>query len=255
MKPMRTAIYVELRKALAARMLRTTTLLIVAGIVILAGSLAAAATNGNEQILTQLGPLADETGWKLLTGIAAQITAAGGMLAFGVALSWIFGREFTDGTISGLFAMPISRPMIALAKLFSYILWTVAVAFALAFLTLIAGLIFEFGSIDGDVLSALVRQTVLTILVGMLATPAGWAATLGRGPLPGIAVTIMLLVAAQITAIAVPDAAAWIPFSAPVLWALQPDAVHIGQLALVALIPVFFSVLTGIAWRRLQLDQ
>lgn len=250
-----TAVHVELRKALASRALRTTTILVVVGIAVLAGALVAAALNGNEQILAQLGLLADETGWSLLAGVTAQIIAAGALLAFGVALSWTFGREFSDGTISGLFALPVSRPTIALAKLCIHVLWTAAVALTLAILVLAAGLILDLGPVDGAVLSGLARQAVLTVLAGMIAMPAGWAATLGRGPLSGIAVSLVILIGAQVTAIAVPNAAAWLPFSAPALWAIQPGAVHTGQLALVAIIPISFAILTCIAWRRLQLDR
>ncbi|WP_207782513.1 ABC transporter permease [Phytoactinopolyspora limicola] len=250
-----TAVHVELRKALASRVLRTTTILVVVGIAVLATALVAAAQAGDEQILAQLGPLADETGWSLLTGVTAQITAAGALLAFGVALSWTFGREFTDGTITGLFALPVSRPVVALAKLYIHMLWTAAVSLTLTMLILTGGLVLDLGSLDSDALSQLIRLSVLTILAGMLAAPAGWAATLGRGPLPGIAVTLMILVAAQVTAIATPDAAAWIPLSAPAVWALEPGTVHAGQLAMVAIVPITFAALTCISWRRLQLDR
>ena len=255
MSPFRTALHVELRKALASRTLRATTILVGTGIALLAGILVAAAQAGNAQIRTQLGTLADESGWSLLTAVTAQITAAGALLAFGVGLSWTFGREFTDGTISGLFALPVTRALIALSKLSIHVLWTMGVALALPLLILAAGLLLGLGPIDEGVVSALLRQALLTALSGLIATPAGWAATLGRGPLPGIATTIALLVAAQVVAIAVPDTAAWLPLSAPALWALQPGVVHAGQLALVAVVPIFFAGLTSITWRRLQLDR
>lgn len=255
MNAFRAALHVELRKALASRVLATTTILVIGGIAVLAGALVAAATAGNEQILAQLGPLADETGWSLLTGVTAQITAVGALLAFGVALSWSFGREFTDGTITGLFALPVSRPTIALAKLCIYLLWSTAITLTLTLLVLAAGLILDLGPLDADALSRLARQAALTVLTAMIATPAGWAATLGRGPLPGIAATLVILIAAQVTAIATPATAAWIPLSAPALWALQPGTVHPGQLATVAIIPILFATLTSHTWRRLQLDR
>jgi len=98
MSPLGTAISVEFCKTRKSYTIQTITVLVVLGIAILAGSLLAAARRGNEQILTQLGPLADETGWNQLTGISCQITAAGALLAFGVALAWLFGREFADST-------------------------------------------------------------------------------------------------------------------------------------------------------------
>lgn len=255
MTALRAAVHVELRKVLASRVMHTVTALVVAGITVLAGALVAAAQADNPQILTQLGPLAGETGWQLLTGITVQITAAGALLAFGVALSWIVGREFTDGTIAGLFALPVSRLAIALAKKCVYLLWVVAVALGLAGLVLLAGLALGAGDLGREVLAQLGRQAVLVGLTGLLATPAGLAATLGRGPLPGIAVTVMIVVAAQVTAIASPAVAAWMPLSAPGLWALSPEVVHLGQLATVAIVPAVFVTLTCVAWGRLRLDR
>jgi ABC-2 type transport system permease protein len=47
----------------------------------------------------------------------------------------------------------------------------------------------------------------------------------------------------------------WLPLAAPALWALEPGSVSVGQLALVALIPIGFGLLTLAAWRGLQLDK
>ena len=255
MTALRAALHVELRKALASRVMRTTTVLVVIGIAVLAGALVAAASAGNEQVLAQLGPLASQSGWPLLSGVTAQITAAGSLLAFGVALSWIFGREFTDGTITGLFGLPVPRPRIALAKLLVYVGWVVLVATTLTVLLLAAGAILGLGPVDDAVLEALARQFVLTALTGLLATPAAWAATLGRGLLAGITATIGLLVTAQVLTIAAPSVAAWMPLSSPALWALQPGTVSGMQLALVAIVPVACAALTALSWQRLQLDR
>lgn len=249
-----SAVYVELRKALSSRTLWTTAVLVAVGVPILAGALTAAAKAGNEQILTQLGPLAQASDWQLLTGISAQVSAAGALLAFGVGLSWIFGREFVDGAVTGLFAQPVSRPTIALAKLCVYFFWAIAAAGALVVLIFAGGLVLGLPTADG-VLIEHARQFVLVVLTAMLAAPAAWAATLGRGLLPGIAVTLLVLVTAQVVAIAAPHAAPWLPLAAPALWALFPDAVHAGQLALVLIVPAVFGVVTLLSWSRLQLDR
>ncbi|MFB6396602.1 ABC transporter permease [Polymorphospora lycopeni] len=247
------ALHVELRKLAASRVMRATTVLIVAGIAVLSTALTAAATAGNEQVIAQLGPHAAAGGWELLTGVVAQITAAGGLLGFGVALSWLVGREFADGTITGLFALPVSRRVLVVAKLLSHLLWAVLVAVVLTAVVAVAGTLLGLGAWNGDVVTALARQFVLTILSALVAAPACWAATLGRGPLPGIATTIGLIVVAQVAVVA--GAGAWLPIAAPALWALQPGTVAPAQLALVAVVPVGFAALTVAAWARLQLDR
>ncbi|MFF0723025.1 ABC transporter permease [Micromonospora sp. NPDC003816] len=247
------ALDVELHKLAASRVIRTTTVLLVAGITILTSALTYAARSGNDQVIAQLGPLADATGWALLTGVAAQITAAGGLLAFGVALSWLVGREFSDATVTGLFAQPVSRPVLVAAKLLSHLFWAALVAIALTAAIALTGTLLGLGAWNTDVSAALGRQLVLTVSSALVATPAAWAATLGRGLLPGIATTIGLIVTAQVTAIA--GAGAWFPIAAPALWALRPDAVSPAQLALVTVVPAIFAALTITAWARLQLDR
>lgn len=131
---------VEWRKLIASPVTRAATTLVAVGIVVLAVSMAVAAGSGNEMVLSQLGPLADAEGWELLVGASIQIGATAGLLGFGVSLSWMVGREFADGTIHGLFAIPVSRETLAAAKLAVYLTWTAIVAVMLVTLLLVAGL-------------------------------------------------------------------------------------------------------------------
>jgi ABC-2 type transport system permease protein len=247
------ALTVEGRKTSASRAVLGTTVLLVAGIALLAGALTWAAAQGNEQVLAQLGPLADKTGWARLMGVVVQVTAAASLLGFGVALSWMFGREFAEGTITGLFALPVSRPAIALAKLSVFLLWALMVAALLVTLIGLVGTALGLGPVDDAVVGALARQYALTVLSAVLALPAAWAATLGRGLLPGIATTVGVLVTAQVMAVA--GAGAWYPFTTPALWAMNPDHVPLAQLALAGLVPLVVVPAVLLAWRRLELDR
>lgn len=247
------ALVVETRKVLAAPTVLATTVLLVLGIGVLTTSLLLAAEAGNERVLAQFGDLAAEDGWARLTGAAAQITAAGALLAFGVVLSWMFGREFAEGTISALFALPVSRSTIALAKLVTYLAWAVAVGLFLVLALTALGLALRLGPMSGGVLESLLRQFTLTVLSALLAFPAAWVSTVGRGLLPGIAITIVLIMAAQVMAVA--GVGAWFPVAAPALWALVPESVSVPQLALVAVVPIVSGLLTMWSWSRLQLDR
>lgn len=248
------ALYVEARKSAASMVMRSVTVLVLLGISVLCGALVAGAMSGNEEVLSQLGHLSTETGWPLLTGIVAQITGAAGILAAGVALSWMFGREFADRTITGLFGQPTSRVTIAAAKFIIFGGWLMVVALVLTILVLLSGFILQLGSINGEVLSQLRRQFFLVLLSGLLATPAAWASTLGRGILPGVAVTIGLIATAQVAGIISRDAAGWIPIAAPALWSLFPNEVTVWQLSTALVIPALFGVLTIHSWKTLQLD-
>ena len=60
----------------------------------------------------------------------------------------MFGREFGDGTITGLFALPVRRSTIALAKLLVYSVWAIVMSLSLAALLVIVGLIAGLGPLD-----------------------------------------------------------------------------------------------------------
>lgn len=248
----RTAIAVEARKFIASRVVRTATVLIVAGITALTASLAAAANAGNEQTLAKLGDLADKQGWDRLVGIGIQITSAAGLLGFGVVMAFVIGREFTDGTINGLFALPVTRANIAAAKLIVVLVWTAGVAMCLMAAILAIGVITGDGMPNSDAIDGLARLFLLTVLSGALAVPAAWAATLGRGLLPGIAVTIGVIASAQVLVVA--GTGAWYPAVAPALWAIDPTSVSITQLGLVIVVTGGFATATLHSWTQLQLD-
>ncbi len=246
------AIVVEAKKLAASRIVASATVLLVIGVSILVSSMAAAAEAGNEQILAQLGPIGNEQGWERFWGVAVQVSAAASLLCFGVVLAWAVGREFADGTISGLFAIPIPRSAIALAKVVTTTVWAAATALALVVALLFAGTLIV-GPPDATTADGLVRLLVVTLLSGLIATPTAFAATAGRGLLPGIAVAILMIATAQVLAVA--GTGAWFPIAAPALWALHPGTVEPVQLALVTVVPLVSVLLTARAWSRLELDR
>ncbi|THV29006.1 ABC transporter permease [Glycomyces paridis] len=255
MSGLRAALWVEARKARAARVLHVAAVLLVIGAAVLSASLTAAVEAGNEQIVAKLGQAAGSEGWPLLTATVTQIVAAGAVLTFGLTLSWQFGREFTDGTAYGLCALPVSRTAQVVAKFVVHTVWTLAVAAVLVGFVVLTGLAVGLGRPDHGDPAALGRLLVLCVLGGLVAAPAAVAATLGRGPMPGIAATVGVIVLAQVSVAAAPASSAWIPLAAPALWAMRPDQVSLAQLGLTAVTAVVFAALTARAWSRLELDR
>ena len=176
-----TAVAVEARKAAASRVMSSISAILIGGLAVLTLGMLLGAASGDEQVIAKLGPLAGAGGWEGLVGIVVQITSAGGLLAFGVALSWMFGREFADGTVSGLFALPVRRSTIAVAKLFVYLAWTLAVSAALTAAVAIIGVALGYGATDAAGAGALARVPTLVVLTALIAVPAAWAATRSGG--------------------------------------------------------------------------
>ncbi|GAA1835052.1 ABC transporter permease [Agromyces salentinus] len=248
-----TAIAVEARKARGARVMLWITVALLGGLGALTVGMRLGAASGDAQVLAKLGPLADVEGWAGLVGVVVQITAAGGLLAFGVALSWIFGREFADGTVTGLFALPVRRSAIAIAKLVVFLGWAVGVAVLATSVIAAVGLLLGYADTDAAGAAELVRVPVLVLLTALIATPAALAASLGRGLLPGIAATVGTIVLAQVMAVI--GVGEWVPFVTPALWAIAPSTVSPAALVAVLSVPLVFGALTTLVWARLQLDR
>ncbi|MFI7068421.1 ABC transporter permease [Kribbella sp. NPDC050124] len=250
---MTTGLVTELTKFGRATVVRATTIIMVLGIALICSSMLLAVRTDDPQLAAKLGPLIHPGGWSGYLTIAAQVTAAAALLGYGVVLSWLFSREFADGTITGLFAIPIPRPTIATAKLVVYFVWACVTAAALLVVLVLFGLAAGLGSVPTDVVPAMARQLGLGVLTAVIATPAAWAATAGRSVLAGIATTIGVLVLSQLTVVA--GAGGWFPFAAPALWAISngTDVSNL-QLALVVPIVVISAGLTLHSWQRLQLD-
>ena len=247
------ALAAESTKFRHARVPLVCTAMLVAGISGMSLAILLAARAGDPSAVVKFGPVVSRGGWAALLGTAGQISAVGGLLAFGVTAGWIFGREFTEGTITGLFGLPVGRSALAVAKLVVYAAWAGLVSLATALVLAAVGLVTGLGWPDQTALNLLVRQVLLGLLTALLAVPAGWAATLARTVLAGIAAVIGMVVVAQVLVVA--GVGAWFPFAAPGLWASGVARVAPAQLALVVPVGLLAGAMTVRAWARLQLDR
>jgi ABC-2 type transport system permease protein len=251
---MRAAIWAEVVKLAGSTVGRVGSAAIVIGISVLSGSmLLAAATTTDPQLLAKLGPVATGDWTGFLLG-AAQITGAGGLGGFAVVLAWMLGREFGDGTIAGLFALPVRRTTIALAKLIVYVAWVIAMSVLLAIVLTLVGTFAGLGPIAAETVAMLFRQAALGVMSAAITLPVAWAATLSRSVLGGVSVAIGLVVVAQVSVLA--GLAGWMPLAAPALWAISlGTTVSPIQLSLLIPFGAIFVILTTLSWRRLQLDR
>ena len=250
---MRAAMRVEALKLAHSLVGVIATLAVVAGMLALLGGITAGVAGGNPEMVAKAGP-AGALNWDGLLAGAAQITAVASILGFGIVLSWMFGREFTEGTVTGLFALPVSRTRIALAKLTVYALWATVVSVALTAGVLVLGLTLAYGPPSSQTWGALGRVLVLALLSAGIAVPVAWVATFSRSLLAAVGCTVALVVIAEVGALA--GAGGWMPLAAPALWAMSGGtAVTSTQLALALAVPGAFTALVCASWSRLQLDR
>jgi ABC-2 type transport system permease protein len=142
--------------------------------------------------------------WPTYLGMFTQMLAMGGMLLSVLIISWVFGREFSDGTLKDLLAVPVPRASILLAKFIVVAIWFGVLTFLMFGLGMLMGALIQLpgGSasilVDGSIQAA---STVCLAIAVML--PFALLASLGRGYLLPIGMLILTLIAANLVAIVV----------------------------------------------------
>ena len=162
--------------------------------------------------------------WDGLLEFTAQVVAVGGLPLFAFVATWVFAREFVDGTADYLMALPVSRTAIVLAKFVLFGAWCLLLTLWLTALTLVTGWALQLPGWNAHVTtSGLARAATAAALLLPALTPVALVASMSRGYLAPLATALGALVFAQIAA-----ALGWrllVPWSIPAATAgLAPGA-------------------------------
>ncbi len=239
MKTLSDMLWIEMRKALRSKMPLYTAL----GSMLIPLAMAFLLfVSRNPDISRQLGlisakaTLMSDTAstWPAYLATFAQILAMAGMILFVLAISWVFGREFTDGTLKDLLAVPVPRSAFLLAKFIVVALWSAALAVLLFGLGLGLGALFHLpGGSSEILLQGCARAAVTAGLVIAAMLPFAFFASLGRGYLLPIGVCFMALILANLVM-----AAGWgnyFPWSILAVYAQGKEALPLASFAIVLL--------------------
>lgn len=143
------------------------------------------------------------TDWPSYLTLSAQMIAMAGFFFFCLIISWIFGREFIDGTLKDVLAVPVPRFSILLAKFIVSAIWCGVVTLVIFIFLLVLGALFNLPQGTPDVIIhgcvLLVITALLTILV---VSPFALLASIGRGYLLPLGAAIITLIMANVAAIA-----------------------------------------------------
>jgi len=248
----RAALAVEWIKFRAAPVSIVTSVLLVVGLMLI--SLASVlAVGGSSAFAAKAAAVSTDRGWAGLFDGATQISSVASLLAFGVVTGWMFGREFTDGTVTALYGIPVSRPAVAAAKFTVVAAWMCAMALSLTAAVVTGGWLLGFRGSSGEVAALAGKLLLVTLLTGLLALPCACVATTGRGYLAAIGAVIAVVVLAQVAVIV--GIGGWFPFAAPGLWAAAGGGVlgatAVVQLLLALPVAALALWLTLRMWRRL----
>ncbi|MCC5929630.1 MAG: ABC transporter permease [Cyclobacteriaceae bacterium] len=140
-----------------------------------------------------------EANWNSFLGVLSQAVGIGGILIFGFVASWLFGREYSEGTAKDLLALPISRTKILNAKFIYYTFWCFALVISNLLLGLLFGLLLQLDGWSHQIfLHHLEIYFITTLLIVLLNTPVAFFALWGKGYLTPLGIVAVLLVLAQI---------------------------------------------------------
>ena len=241
----------EARKLARATVTRVATIAALTLVTVTtAGGYAAAMHAGDTDMGRKAASMVTSPGWDGYTGLGATSVSATILLAVGVVMSWSVGREFTDGTIVGLFAIPPALRTIATAKMVVTLSWAVLLGAGEAALLMTAGLLLGLGAAGAA--GCFATLLLVSVVLGAGVLPVMWVATWWRSYLAGIGLTLAILVVTNLAAGF--GLGAYTPWSIPVAWAMEHDDVG----ALLLVVPVMTAAIgawvTLRSWDRLQLS-
>jgi ABC-2 type transport system permease protein len=181
----------------------------------------------NPEIAQQLGLVSAKanivayaaTDWPTYLRMYGEIIGAGGLILFVLIISWIFGREFTDGTLKDMLAVPVQRGSIVLAKYIVMAIWSEVMTILVFIVGLIMGVAIGLpGSSTGVLLqgSALVVNTSFMVIA--VVTPFALFASVGRGYLLPIGVAILMMMMVNLAQIL--GWGEYFPWAVPMIYAL-----------------------------------
>ncbi len=250
----RAALAAELTKARRSRMPLATVIAMSAAGLIAALFMFILADPARAQRLGLLAQKAQLSGltvsWAGLLRFLSQIVAVGDLMVFAFIATWIFGREFSDGTMRYLLALPVSRPAIACAKFTVLVLWSAAVTGWLAGFVLALGWALGLpGASPHVLLHGLSGTAIAAALLLLVTTPVALVACAGRGYLAPLAATTGVVVLGQVAA-----ALGWgavFPWSIPAIAAgLAPDTRLTAASVVIAVLTGTAGVAGTVAWWR-----
>ena len=194
--------------------------------------------------------------WPTFIALLAQATAVGGALVFGVATTWIFGREFADGTAKDLLAVATPRSTIVAAKFTIMLGWGAALTALVLAIGYPVGATLDLPGGSSALLARGVRNVGLAAGLTLALMPAvALVASAGRGYLAAFGWIVVTLFLAQI--VAATGWGDWFPWSVPALYSgvAGPRGPEIGLHSYAAVAAVLVGGLAGtFVWWR-QADQ
>lgn len=183
--------------------------------------------------------------WQSFFQVLSEGTAVTSAVLFSLITSWVFGREFSDRTAKELLALPTPRWVIIAAKFVLIALWAMGLVLALFVIGLAIGAAVGIPGWNAELQNTTLWSIMVTAFLTLLLMPlVAFFASYGRGYLPPMGWTLLVLAFANI--VSVLGWGDWFPWAVAVLVSgmVKVNAAQVGLHSYVVVLVVF---LIGIA--------
>ncbi len=192
------------------------------------------------------------TDWASYLVLFAQIVAMGGFFFFVLAISWVFGREFADGTLKDMLAVPVPRFSILLAKFMVAAGWAGLIILFVSIFGLLMGVLLQLPGGSPQVILQGIRVTVVTACLAIAGVlPFALLASVGRGYLLPMGSAVLALIAANL--IVILGWGEYFPWAVPILYAQGESALTPASYWIVFITSLAGMAATYLWWQRADL--
>jgi ABC-2 type transport system permease protein len=150
--------------------------------------------------------------WKGLLALFAEMGGVGGMILYSIVVSYVFGREYAEGTAKNMLGLPLKRGFFVAAKLAVSSLWFLALTLALIAESLASGALLGLSGFSWPLFLREAGNILVAALLSLALGPTvAWIAVASEGYLAPLGFTIFSLVLG--TAFGATAWARWVPWS------------------------------------------
>ncbi len=192
------------------------------------------------------------TDWTAYLVLYAQVVSMGGFFFFVLAISWVFGREFADGTLKDMLAVPVPRLSILLAKFIVVVAWAAIIIVLAIVFGLLMGVLLRLPGGSPQVVLQGVRVMVITACLAIAGVlPFALLASAGRGYLLPMGAAVLVLITANL--IVLLGWGEYFPWAVPMLYAQGESVLTPLSYWIVALTSLAGMAATYLWWQRADL--
>jgi ABC-2 type transport system permease protein len=189
------------------------------------------------------------TDWLAYLKALGEIVSGAGLFLAVLVMSWVFGREFVDGTLKDMLPVPVRRSSILFAKFAVVAVWFGVLAFIMYVAGVTAGSLLNLPGASLDLtLQGAIVMAVATCMVTVVASPFALLASIGRGYLLPVGVVIVTVVVANLAVVV--GRGEYFPWAVPGLFTQGPGVLGIASYAIVLLTGLLGIFGTYLWWKE-----